>query len=144
MKIFDCVRRCEGSTSVEFAMVGPMFIGLMMAIFQGGMVLWTKLGMEHAVESAARCSAVNSSTCGSASAITIYAASQAYGLGLPASVFSFVQSSCSSSTPPSCCRNLPSATNMNMVSVSYTYSLFSNVFQKASIPLSAQACFPTS
>ena len=127
MKLLDFIRRRDGSTSLEFAMVGPMFIGIMMAIFQGGMLLWTQLGMEHAVESAARCSAVNSSTCGTPSQIQGYAATQAYGLSLPASVFSFSQTSCG-----------------NVVSASYSYSVFSRVFSKASIPLNAQACFPAS
>jgi Flp pilus assembly protein TadG len=127
MKILDCLRRCDASTSTEFAMVGPMFIGIMMAVVQGGLLLWTQLGLEHAVEAAARCSAVNSSTCGSASDIQSYAATQAYGLNLPASVFLFTQPSCG-----------------NMVSASYSYSLFSHAFKKAAIPLNAQACFPTS
>lgn len=127
MKFRDFVRRRDGAMAVEFAMVGPMFIGIMMAIFQGGLLLWTQLGLEHAVEAAARCSAVNSSTCGSASDIQSYAAKQAYGLNLPTSVFSFSQPSCG-----------------NMVSASYSYSVFSQVFKKASIPLNAQACFPTS
>ncbi len=127
MKFPDFLHRRDGATAVEFAMVSPMFIGFMMAIVQGSLLLWTQLGLEHAVEVAARCSAVNSSTCGSASGIQSYAATQAYGLNLPASVFSFSQTSCG-----------------NLVSASYTYSLFSDVFKKASIPLNAQACFPTS
>ncbi len=127
MKILDLIHRRDGSSAVEFAIVGPMFIGIMMAIFQGGILLWTQLGMEHAVESAARCSAVHSSNCGTLSQIQSYAATQAYGLNLPTSIFSFRQTTCG-----------------NVVSASYSYSVFSQVFGKASIPLNAQACFPAS
>ncbi|MCI4680117.1 pilus assembly protein [Rhodoblastus acidophilus] len=126
MKVLNFLRRRDGVSAVEFAMVGPIFISLMLAIFQGGMMLWTQLGLEHAVEAAARCSAVNASTCGSASEIQAYAATQAYGLNLPASTFSYSQSTCG-----------------NLVSASYTYPFFSNVFESASMPLKAEACFPT-
>jgi Flp pilus assembly protein TadG len=127
MKLLDFLRRRDGVSAVEFAMVGPIFISLMLAIFQGGMMLWTQLGLEHAVEAAARCSAVYSTTtCSSAAEVQAYAATQAYGLNLPASTFSVSQSTCG-----------------NLVTASYTYSFFSKVFESASMPLKAEACFPT-
>jgi TadE-like protein len=127
MKHLGFFQRIDGASAVEFAVVGPIFIGITLAIFNGGLLLWTQLGLEHAVEIAARCSAVNPSICGSASKIQSYAATQAYGLHLSPSVFSFSQGSCG-----------------NLVSASYTYSFFSNAFGKGSVPLTAQACFPTS
>jgi Flp pilus assembly protein TadG len=137
MKLRDFIHRRDGSTAVEFTLVGPLFIGVMVGIFQAAMVLWTQLGMEHAVEAAARCSAVNSSTCGSATQVQSYAATQAYGLKLPSSVFSFTpaptNNTCTAST--TCCGNV--------VSASYTYPFFSQVFHKASVALTAQSCFPT-
>lgn len=119
----DCA---EGTAAIEFAFVGPIFIGLMFAIVQGGLMLWTQMGLQHAVESAARCSAINTSTCGTATAIQSYAATQAYSLNMPASAFSFAKASCG-----------------NQVSASYNYSFFSQIFSSASVALSASACFPT-
>lgn len=127
MKRHDFIRRSDGTSALEFALIGPLFISVIFGIFQASMVLWTQLGMEHAVEAAARCSAVNSSICGTATQIQGYALTQAYGLNLPSSGFSFNQSTCG-----------------NVVSASYSYPIFLKFFGTASIPLAAQSCFPAS
>lgn len=116
----------KGSAAIEFAIVGPLFIGLLFAIVQGGLMLWTQTGLQHAVESAARCSAVNATTCGNADAVQSYAALQAHGLNLPASTFTFAKATCG-----------------NQVSASYKFSFFTQIFSAASVVLTAQACFPT-
>jgi Flp pilus assembly protein TadG len=120
------ITRNDGSASVEFAFVGPLLIGLMLAVVQCGFMLRTKLSLEHAVESAARCAAISSSICGTASAIQTYAATQAYSLNLPASTFAYSKTSCG-----------------NQVSAAYTYYFFTSAFSAASMPLTAQACFPS-
>lgn len=126
MRLFNFLKRAEGSAAVEFAFVGPILFALMLAIIQGGLMVWTQLGLQHAVESAARCVAINTSTCSSASATQNYAATQAYGLKMPASVFSSSAGSCG-----------------NLVTASYTFYFFTKEFSAASVPLAAQACFPS-
>jgi Flp pilus assembly protein TadG len=122
----DFLRRSEGTAAIEFGIVGVIFVATMFAVVQGGLVVWTQVGIQHAVEAAARCAAVNSSTCGNASQIQTFAATQAYGLNLPASTFAYSLGSCG-----------------NVVSASYTYRLFTNTFSTTAIPLRAQACFPS-
>lgn len=127
MRLFGFLKREDGSAVTEFAFVGPILIATMLAIVQGGLVVWTQLGLEHAVESAARCAAIYSkSTCNSASAIQTYATTQAYGLNLPASAFTYSASSCG-----------------NLVTASYPYYFFSKEFQLGSKTLTAKACFPS-
>ncbi|WP_298423191.1 TadE/TadG family type IV pilus assembly protein [Rhodoblastus sp.] len=126
MRLLALLKQADGAAAVEFAFVGPIFLVLLLAILQSGMMLWTQLGLEHAVESAARCSAVNGTICGTSSAVQTYAASQAYGLNLPSSTFSYSKSTCG-----------------NLVSGSYTYYFLTRAFGTASVPLSAQACFPS-
>ena len=75
----------EGATAVEFAMTAPVFFLILFGIIQGGLLLWTQLGLQHGAEMAARCAGVNKILCGNNGAITNFAAQQAYGLNPPAS-----------------------------------------------------------
>lgn len=126
MTLVRFLRDRSGVAAVEFVMLSPVAFGLLFAIIDAGFLIFTQVGLEHAVESAARCSAINSTVCGTASSIKSYAVTQAYGLAISSGAFSYVQTSCG-----------------NVVSASYTYTYFSSSFLTASIPLTAQACFPT-
>lgn len=124
MSFYRLLNQANGSAAVEFAFVGPIMIATMLALFQGGMMVWTQLGLEHAVESAARCAAVNTSTCKDATTIQNYAKTQAYGLNVPATAFASSTVSCGV-----------------QVTASYTYYFLSRQFSAASVGLNAQACF---
>jgi Flp pilus assembly protein TadG len=47
-------REDRGATLVEFALAGPLLIGLVFAIFQLGVLFMTSAGMQHAVGEGAR------------------------------------------------------------------------------------------
>ena len=70
----------------------PLFLFLF-TIINAGHVLWLQNALESSVTDAARCAAVNTSQCGTASQIKAYAADQS-GAGFDSSVFSFAQTSC--------------------------------------------------
>jgi hypothetical protein len=74
---------------------------------------------------AARCASVNSSVCGSASAVQSYAAQQSFGLNPPASAFTLPTPSCG-----------------NQVSASYTLQFLTTYFGLPAVTLTAQSCFP--
>ena len=57
---------------VELTLTLPVFLLLMFGLIQAGLLLWTKAGLQHGVEVAARCASVNYS---------------AYRLGLNTSCF---------------------------------------------------------
>jgi len=126
MRFHDFLKRSQGTAAVEFAFVGPVFIAAMLLVIESGLVLWTQIGMEHAVESAARCAAIDTTICSNAGATQTYAASQAYGLNLPASNFVYSKSSCG-----------------DLVTASHTYYFISKAYPAASLALNAKACFPS-
>ncbi len=62
----DLPRRRGGSTAIEFAIVASVFIPMCLAIFDAGLLLWTKGTMQSVASLTARCAAINSANCASA------------------------------------------------------------------------------
>ncbi len=94
-RIAGLARACDGATAVETAIVLPVFLLVLFAIVEGGLLFWTQSTLQFAVEAAARCAAVNTTLCPPTnSAIQTYAASQTYGMTIPSSTFTFTQPSC--------------------------------------------------
>jgi Flp pilus assembly protein TadG len=128
----------SGAAAVEFAFVGLALIFLLFGVVECGRMLWTQNALQYAVEQAARCAIVNTTTspkcpatcstcptaCGTTTQIQSYAACMAYGLTLSSSVFSVTTPSNSSCVSAS----LPYATGLP-VSISVT--------------LTAQSCRPS-
>lgn len=114
-------------TSIEFAITAPLFILIIFGLLQFGLWIWTQFALQHATEMAARCASVNSTICGTASAIQTYAAQQALGLTVPSSIFAFSQTSCG-----------------NEVTAHYMFPSFAPALGFPSLTLTAQACFPSS
>jgi TadE-like protein len=115
------------ASAIEFAMTLPIFLFVFFAVIEGGLLMWTQLGLQNGVEKAARCASINTALCGNASAVQNYAARYSYGLNPPPSVFSLTNAACG-----------------NQVSASFTYKFFTYVFRSPSITLTAQSCFPSS
>ncbi len=117
----------SGASAVEFAITAPIFFMIVVGLIEGGLLLWTQVGLQHGTEMAARCATINSSLCGNASQTQTYAAQQSYGLNPPASTFQL-------KTGLAC---------GNQVSASYPFPLVSNYFGMSSLQITAQSCFPT-
>ncbi|WP_271583750.1 TadE/TadG family type IV pilus assembly protein [Bradyrhizobium sp. CCBAU 45389] len=115
----------RGASALEFALTAPVFFLFIFGIIEFGLLFWTQLGIQHGSEMAARCATVNSTLCPSSSAITSYAAQQAYGLTLPAETFTFSTSACG-----------------NEVSANYAFT-FPQVLNLSPVTLTARACFPS-
>ncbi len=126
---------CErGVSAVEFALVGTIFLGLLIGIIKFGLVLWTQSSLHFAVEAAARCTSVNTATCGSQSLppgqkkklVEAYALNQYFGQPLSQDqVFQYTATGCG-----------------HTVTANYTYPLSLPFYGTYSLPLSATACFP--
>jgi hypothetical protein len=56
-------------------------------IIELGLILWTKIALQHGLKWPARCASINATVCGSPSEIQTFAAQQSYGLNPPLSVF---------------------------------------------------------
>jgi len=53
---------CRGATAVEFAIVAPLFLAMMVGVFELSRAMWIKASMQFAVEEAARFALVNTSS----------------------------------------------------------------------------------
>ena len=115
----------QGAAAVEFAMTAPVFLMLILGAIQVGFWLREGFGLQHAVEMAARCASVNRTLCGTTGATQSYAAGQAYGLAVSASLFNVSQLSCG-----------------NEVSASLALPTFAPKLGLPSVTWHAQSCFP--
>lgn len=119
-------RENRGTTAVEFAVLAPVFVLMLLGIFEFGRALWTQASLQYATQRAARCAAVNTSTCDNASDTASYAAAQVLGITVPASDFTV--------STPSCGHKIAASLPFRfVVSRLFTYS----------ITLTAQSCYPT-
>lgn len=57
------LRDDSGTAAVEFALVGPMFLLLIMATLMMGLLLFSATSLESAVQGAARCAAILGKPC---------------------------------------------------------------------------------
>jgi len=118
----------QGTTAVEFAIVAPVFIALVIGAIALCICLFLVGSLHYAVEEGARCASVKTA-CADASgnpdaiATVAYAQSHYFGPAV-APTFSYAVKTCG-----------------NSVSASISYSL--NVgFRTFVVPISASACFP--
>lgn len=121
-----------GANAVEFAIVAPLLIGMLFGIFEFGQAVWTQGVLDYAVEQAARCASINTTTCSSSSAIATYASQQTSPLNLASSVFS--------ATTPTC---------GNQVTASYKFSFLGTMplirgtpLFPTSVTLTSSSCYP--
>jgi Flp pilus assembly protein TadG len=125
MKLYRIVRDNGGATAVEFAITAPVFFVLLFGILEGGLLVWTQIGLQHGAEAAARCASINSTACGTTATIQNYAAQNAFGMTIDPTSFSV--------TTPAC---------GNQVSATHTFVFASGYFGAPSLTLTAQSCFP--
>ena len=119
----------RGTTAVEYALIAPVFIGLVVSAFYFYMALFLIGSLHYAVEEGARCASVRTLQCSDkhllrSSTIISYTRSQYFG---PAVSPTFTY------TPNLSCGNSVSA------SATFVANL---LLQSVTIPITASACFP--
>jgi Flp pilus assembly protein TadG len=114
----------RGTTAVEFAIVGPIFIGLVIGILYLALCLLLVSSLHFAVEDAARCASVRTTVCKDNATTVSYAQSRYFGPGSP---------TFSGPTVAACGNNLVSG------SINYVAQLGLTQF---TIPISTSACYP--
>src|SRR5215469_4110163 len=115
----------SGTSALEFGLLLPFFMSIMFGVVQAGQAFWTQNALQHAVDMAARCATINSTTCGTPSLTQTYAATQAYGLTFPTGTFVATAAACG-----------------NQVTATYSFSVIVTAWFPASINLSARSCYP--
>jgi Flp pilus assembly protein TadG len=112
----------RGTSAVEFAIIGPIFIALVVATFHLCIGLYAVASLNFAVEEGARCASVNTTVCSNAGKIITYTQGRYSGPAISPS-FTYAAASCG-----------------NSVSASATY--VANIGVTVTVPLSASSCFP--
>jgi Flp pilus assembly protein TadG len=112
----------DGTTAVEFAIVSPVFIALVVGILYTCLCLFLVGSLHYAVEEGARCASVRTKICKDATTTVTYAQNRYFGPGSP--TFTYATSACGNSVS---------------ASINYVAQLGLTQF---SIPISATACFP--
>ena len=124
-RVARSMREEGGASAIEFALVFPVFILMVLGIFEFSRALWTSSLLNYAVQAAARCSAVDSTTCGSAADTVSYAVQNSSPLAIPSGDFSASTQNCGS-----------------QVSVTFPFTFIVPQLLPFDITLSAQACYP--
>jgi Flp pilus assembly protein TadG len=119
------ITRDGGNTAVEFALVFPVFILMVIGVFETGRALWTQSLLNYAVQSAARCGAVDTSTCSSSTAMITYAVQNSSPLTIPNADFTVTTQACG-----------------NQVAVAFPFTTVVPQMLPFDVTISAQACYP--
>ena len=114
----------RGVTALEFAIVAPFFLTLVLGMMYGSYMLFSSNALQYAAQEGARCASVNPTKCPNGASAKTYAMSRYAGFGKPTFTHSVKE-----------CGNSIDAT----LTYSWNIALFSS-----STPLSASACFPSS
>jgi Flp pilus assembly protein TadG len=117
-----CLNR-EGTTAVEFAIVAPVLIALLVGTIAVCLALFLVGSLHFAVEDGARCASVKTNVCPDAATTIAYTQSRYLGPNV-SPTFTYADSACGKS-----------------VSATVNYSMDVG-FRTFVIPISATACFP--
>jgi Flp pilus assembly protein TadG len=112
----------RGTTAVEFAIVSPVFIALVVGMMYTALCLFLVGSLHFAVEEGARCASVRTTVCSDATTTVAYTQSHYFGPSSP--TFTFATPACGKSVS---------------ASINYVAQLGLTQF---TIPISATACFP--
>jgi len=113
----------QGTTAVEFAIIAPVFIALLVGTIALCVALFLIGSLHFAVEDGARCASVKTTICSDAASTVAYTQSHYFGPDV-SPTFTYAAAACG-----------------NSVSASISYSM--NVgFRTFTVPISATACFP--
>ena len=118
------VRSNHGSTAIEFALIAPALLFVMMGGLEFGRLMWTRSALSYAAEAAARCAAVTPGTCTTAAEIESYAANSIGISSIASSAFTATTASCG-----------------HLVTASRAYQFVASGLFPYSPTLTAQACF---
>lgn len=113
----------SGATAIEFAILAPVLLMLLMGVVEFGRMLWAENALQYAVAEAARCMSIDTNVCGSVRETQDFAATTS-GMHFPRSIFSVDFAACG-----------------NMVSARYTFAFVVPVLPRP-VTLTAQSCFP--
>jgi Flp pilus assembly protein TadG len=123
-KFVNILKDTRGSSAIEFAILGPVFIGMIIGTLYMCMMLYVVGSLHYAVEQAARCSSVKTTVCSDSATTIAYAQSHFNGASILSPTFVY--------STPSCGHSVTASANY----------IFDFGMTRATVPISAAACFP--
>jgi Flp pilus assembly protein TadG len=87
-------RSRAGNAAIEAALGLPVLITFAAGLSEFGYAMWIQNTLQYAAESAARCAAINTTTCGTTANIQAYAVSQVVAINVTASNFTATTPAC--------------------------------------------------
>ena len=113
----------HGTAAVEFAILAPVFITLVVGTLYLGLCLLLVGSLNYAVEEGARCASIRTTVCPDTNSTIAYTLSRYFGPAASPTV-TFTAAACG-----------------NSVSASINY-IVDLVLTKVTVPITASACFP--
>ena len=123
------LRSRAGTSAVEFALLALPFLLLVTGIMDAARLVWTNFSLQFAVEAAARCAAVNTTTCGTQAQVQTVASGAMTAPG--ASSFTYTAGA-------SCSGNVTGSQVSGTMPFFFTVPAF-----PVSVTLNAMSCRPT-
>lgn len=123
MRLANIRRDERGGAAVEYALVLPVFITLIVGALCAGNLLFAVNGLHYAVEDAARCAAVKTTVCTDSSTTVTYAQSRYSGPKI-SPTFTFSATGCG--------HTVQGSARYPLILAAYTIN----------VPISASACYP--
>jgi Flp pilus assembly protein TadG len=115
----------RGVISMEMGLIALPLTLFMFGVIELGMVIRMKSALQYATMHAARCSAINTTTCGTVEATKAYATTQTQGVAVAASAFTVTTASCG-----------------KRVVATVAFPVSAQSILSTGLSLSAQACYP--
>ncbi|MBF0560780.1 MAG: pilus assembly protein [Alphaproteobacteria bacterium] len=116
--------RCDqGNAVVEFALLAPVYLGMLIGAIYVSLVAITYVNLHFAVEAAARCAAIQKTVCVDSATTQSHAQNQFIGFGVTPAFHATVQA---------CGNQVTGSTTLIFQAAAYSVT----------VPLSATACYP--
>lgn len=123
MRLRNFLRDAGGTSAIEFAFVGPVFLLLVIGMMYGCMLLYSMASLHYAVEEGARCASVKATVC-TDSTSTISYTQTAFNGGAITPTFTYATPTCGKAVTGT---------------ATFTFNMGVATWD---VPLSATACYP--
>jgi len=115
----------SGATAIEAAIAMPVLLAFTFGILDVSRAMTMQNSLQYATDAAARCAAINSTTCGTEAAIKLYAARRIPQTRISQNAFAVTNAACG-----------------RQVSVTYSFRSVLPGFERFSPILTASSCHP--
>ena len=133
--VYNFFRDRRGATAVEFALVLPVLIAMIVLVIEGSRLLWTQQALQEAASQTARCVAIGSDGCDTLEGAKLYGQRRAARMGIR------VETGAISVSTAQKCHDV---VDMNKAVIDTPFnSPFGGLIPMFPKRLDAEACFPS-